>query len=79
MQPNPGWAGFHKCPIEGCAARIRDGKVLCGRHWKMLTHRFALDLWRAARDRGVESPQYLAIRGAAVAFVTEREKSERKI
>jgi len=75
-QPSPGWAGFHKCPIECCRAMIHDAKLLCGLHWKMLPYGYALAIWKA-RKIGVDSPEHKAACAAAHTYVAEVDRQAR--
>lgn len=36
----------HECPVRGCARRVRDDRLMCGPHWKLVPQRVASRVYR---------------------------------
>jgi hypothetical protein len=64
---------IHNCPIEGCEREVPDKYLMCGAHWKMVSHATKERVWAAWADmlKGTKGARerYLDARAEAITEV----------
>jgi hypothetical protein len=60
------------CRIEGCGTTHRTGLFSCAYHWRMLPAALRDAVWRAYRQHGVFSNEYMQAAENAEAYLEHR-------
>lgn len=56
-----------ECPVTGCSTLHDHKKVMCRHHWLSVPKGLRDELWRLARELGVQSAEYAGQLAACIA------------
>lgn len=62
-----------ECPVDGCVERHDRKMLMCRKHWYSVPKPLRDALWKAYREEGVLSDEYIEARQACIGAAEQKE------